>query len=97
MAFAVLFPRTNDRWMMRQQNQLLADAIEALPADAIPPSMTSVDVAHALSTMSDTDVEAVLEKPGLEAALQEVFGGRGGGDGVVIRPETTGRTKKVVL
>ena len=64
--------------MMCRQNRQLTDAIKALPAGAIPASLTGVDVAHALSTMSSADIAATLERPGLEAALQEVFDGGAG-------------------
>ena len=48
------------------------EAIEALPPAALPPHMTSVEVAHAIGTMSQRDIRVMLKNPGLEAALRVV-------------------------
>ena len=101
MVFAVLFPRTNDRWMMRKRNRDLAYAIDALPHAVLPPSITAMDVAHAVSTMSERDVKTMLKNPGLEAALHAVFGDGGGpaGGSAVARSalQPNAMPKKVLL
>ena len=48
------------------------EAIETRPPAALPPHMTSVEVALAIGTMSQRDIRAMLIKPGLEAALRGV-------------------------
>ena len=49
--------------------------------------MTRTDVEHALRTMGDVDIAAMLDRPGLEAALHEVFGA---GTGDTHSSEVTG-------
>eukprot|EP00936_MAST-01D_sp_MAST-1D-sp1_P001211 g1211.t1 len=94
MVFAVLFPRTHDQWMTRKKNVALASAIDTLPGGLLPPSMSSVDVAHAVSTMNQREIKAMLKKPGLEAALLEVFSGR---DTSSLASATSEAPKKIVL
>ena len=72
MLFAVVCPRTSDRWMVRRRNRDLMNAIDALPTAALPPHMARVEVAHAIDTMSQRDIRAMLKNPGLEAALRVV-------------------------
>ena len=58
--------------LVRKKNRALMEAIEILAPAALPPHMTSVEVAHAIGTMSQRDIRAMLNKPGLEAALRVV-------------------------
>ena len=74
MLLGLCFPRLHDRWAMRQGHREVAAAVSALPQGSYPPHMADVDVAHALSTMSQREVAFMLKTPGLEAALSEVFG-----------------------
>ena len=72
MLFAVVCPRTSDRWMVRRRNRALMSAIDTLRPAALPPLVTSVEVAHAIDTMSQRDIRAMLKNPGLEVALRAV-------------------------
>ena len=61
---------------------MLWNAIADLPATVHPMHMTDMDVMKAISTMNEREIKQMLDSPGLEAALQQVYGGNdsdGGG------------------
>ena len=101
MIFAVLCPRTYDRWIMRTRNAALLGEISAVPRNCYPQCMTDVEVAHAIGTMSRREITIMLEQPGLEAALHSVFhvgsdGHKGGTDTSSVAGHHA-RPKKLVL